>query len=142
MYFWACAATIVSIPICYVGSLYLFDRHQLHTDHPQTIKKRLWGVYLSTSAICIWTYYLIRYNHDDPLYLMGLYLDSNVLSNVLKAVGLTSSIYLGTFLINYLDGSLNLRMFLVNFKIFKVFLDFDISSVSFLISWRNIVIVS
>lgn len=104
--YWVCVGTIVAIPVCYVYSLYLFDRHQYHTDHPLTIKKRVLGVCLSSSTICAWTYFLLKHYDNDPLHLMGLYVDADAVWNTTKALGITASIYLGTFLMSYFDGSL------------------------------------
>lgn len=107
--YWVCVATVVAIPACYVSSLYLFDRHQYHTDHPLTIKKRLLGVSLSSTAICAWTYFLVGHYNDNPARLMGLFVDGNVVRSVLKAIGVTASIYLGTFLMSFFDGSFKSR---------------------------------
>lgn len=105
--------SVVTIPICYVCSLYIFDRHQHHPDHPLTIKKRLWGVYLSTALICTWTYYLLGQSNDDPAHLMGFFIEQNTFWDILRAVGLTSTIYLGTFLMDILDNSARFRKFLL-----------------------------
>jgi hypothetical protein len=103
---WVCATTIVAIPICYVGSLYLFDRQRLHSDHPSTIKKRILGVSLASGTILLWTYFLLKRVHNDPLYLMGIFIDSKALTNTIKAIGLSSTVYLGTFIMNYFDRTL------------------------------------
>jgi hypothetical protein len=104
--YWICIGTVAAIPVCYVCSLYLFDCHQYHTDHPLTIKKRVLGVCLSSSAICAWTYFLVSRYNNDPAKLMGLFVDENAIWNTIKAVGITASIYLGSFLMSFFDGSM------------------------------------
>ncbi|KAI6189583.1 Farnesylated proteins-converting enzyme 2 [Aphelenchoides bicaudatus] len=126
--YWTYAGTVIAIPICYVYSLYSFDRHNYHTDHPLTIKKRLLGVTVSTTAICIWTYFLLGQNNDNPARLMGLFIDENVVWNSLKAVSITSSVYLGTFLMHYFDGSLS--------SLFS----YDACTISFFAWLRNMVV--
>ena len=133
MYLVACVSTVALIPVCYVSSLYLFDRHQLHTDHPQTIKRRLFGVYLSTTAICTWTYFLLKQQHADPLHSMGLFVDSNTALDTLKAVAHGSSIYLGIFVMNYLDGSLQ-SGFRKSYNL-TIHLPFQVSALLRLHSW-------
>jgi hypothetical protein len=106
MEFWLYTGASIAIPIGYVCSLYLFDRGEFYPhSHPTTIKRRFVGIAISTSASVLATYGLLELNYADPLRQMGIYYDDNLFGNTLKAVLITWSIYLGTILMDYLDGS-------------------------------------
>ncbi|CAD5222805.1 unnamed protein product [Bursaphelenchus okinawaensis] len=95
----------LTAPVMYVGSLYILDRDQFHSDHPVTIKKRFIGVAASTTITVMSTYILLYQDFKTPHTVMGLYANLDTLEKCLHSFILTSSIYLGTFYMEILDGT-------------------------------------
>ncbi|CAD5232182.1 unnamed protein product [Bursaphelenchus xylophilus] len=107
---WLYVPTALSIPFIYVGSLYVLDKeHQLHSDHPSTIRKRFIRVTISTSITVATTYLVLSQEFYSPLRTMGIYVNGDTASLCGQSVLLTATVYLGTFIMDILDGSLTLR---------------------------------